>query len=808
MKSNHTEPRARKLTLALRAALATLAAASMLPAAMADDAVQALTQPTNTIDIGGIYVQHASDLFGQYNGLENSGASLLGDFSLRGGNAYGQQPGTKTWNVDGANLGTTSRSLGAGMADQGTWSLGLSFDQLRNYGGDSLTTNPGSFQTPLLGAPGSDVFTLPSNFGKVSTTGVGTQAITPNSSQAPFFHTDHLYTERDTTRLDASHKLNDNLNVTFNWTSIHETGSILASAVTDSLTGATFTGTNSSIGGQKNLGLPYPTDYQTNNFNLALNWSGQQGFFTGAFFGSIFHDDYNSVWYANPYSTTAATGAAANSAYPMNAQSTPPSNTDNELRLSGGWHFTPETQLVGGYTYGRNTQNMAFGGYEPLEIGTSMTNMGLPLPENSLNGLVINQHANWSLTNRASRDLTLSAGMIYSKRDNQTPVELFQFQAPDSGPSGDWFSLYNAPMSNSKLDTNVAADWRFASSQRLHVSAQDEKIERWCDSSVLNGLTVEGATGTGTSQGCAAVPESREDTVAAEYFLRHGDNLNFHTGVSYANRTATLNQYYYNPITAATSDESDKAGWVAFFDASRKEEKLKLGASWMPTSAFTLSLDGSFANDQYDASTLGMQNGHNATINLEGDYQLSATATTTVYATWQSMTSANLSQGTVKGFTAPNNTFNWVTGMKDEALTFGATFRKSGLLADKLTLSADISYSLDTTSTNTSIGAGGAAAATAAEATACTATGTAGYGCGSVPDIKTGITRLDLNGTYQLNKKSSIKVGYLFARFSSTDYMFLAEQMGYTATGVLPWNEQNPSLTQNAMYIQYMYAFQ
>ena len=805
MEHRNSVLRARPLTVALRAALATLAVASVAPAAMADSALQALIQPTNTLGVGGIYLNKSSDLFGQYNGLENSGPTLLGDFSLRGGNGYGQQPGANTWFVQGNNLGTTSRSLSGGIANQGTWSLGLSFDQLRNYGGDSLTTNPGSFQTPLVGSPGGNVFTMPSAFGYISASGIGTQGLTADQQQ--FFHTDHLYVQRNTTQFDASHQLRMGWNVTFHWTNIRESGAILASAIVDSVTGATLTGNSSNLGGQKLLGVPYPTQYRTNNFTLALNWAGEKGFFTGAYYGSMFHDNYNGVWFANPYRNNVTTGAAPGSTYPLDVESLPPSNTDNEMQFSGGYHINPKTLLVGGYTYGRNTQNMSYA-YEPAQIGTGPTSLG-GLPVGSLDGLVVNQHANWSLTHQTTQDLTLSAGMIYSKRDNQTPSYLYNFEAPDSGPSTDWFSIYNVPMSNSHLQTRAAADWRFLPHQRLHLGLQNEKIERWCDSSAyLSDQMVAADGNTYSPTGCAAVPESKENTAKLDYFLHPGDTINLRAGLKYADRKATLNPYYYNPITAVSSGENDKPGWVAFFDASRKQEQAHFGATWMPTSALNLSLDGSFGNDQYGDSTLGRQNGHDATVDLQTDYQFAGNSTASAYATWQHRTTGTLSAGSqrvVVGGTRVSYPFDWITNLKDQAVTLGASYKQRGLMDNKLTLGADVSYSVDTTTYSTAVQPGVNAATVIG---VCSSPSTAGYTCGTVPDIKTKITRLTLTGTYQLDKKSKVEMGYLFARFDTNDYMYLAQTMGYTPTAVLPWNEQNPSVSVSAIYAEYIYSFQ
>ena len=61
------------------------------------------------------------------------------------------------WKLNGANLGTTSRSLDGSVSDQGKWKLNLGYDELRHNITDT-------FQTPLQGNPGGNNFTLPARF--------------------------------------------------------------------------------------------------------------------------------------------------------------------------------------------------------------------------------------------------------------------------------------------------------------------------------------------------------------------------------------------------------------------------------------------------------------------------------------------------------------------------------------------------------------------------------------------------------------------------------------------------------------------
>ena len=65
-----------------------------------------------------------------------------------------------------------------------------------------------------------------------------------------------------------------------------------------------------------------------------------------------------------------ATSTAAPGIYQTGTLSTAPDNQLHQLNLAGGYSFTSATKLVGGLSYGRNTQNESFLTGMP-EIGCS-----------------------------------------------------------------------------------------------------------------------------------------------------------------------------------------------------------------------------------------------------------------------------------------------------------------------------------------------------------------------------------------------------------------------------------------------------
>ena len=249
--------------------------------AMADDEeIKALTQPQSTVQVEVIGVDQNSAKFGEYNGLYGhpSGAYPNGALNVRGGSAYtnNEQGETTRWSVTGDNLGLTSRSANASIADQGSWNFGVNFDQLQHN-----ITN--SYNTPYQGTMGGNSFVLPSNL--QNTNIVDSASKIPGNLGAMT-----ISTTRYNTTVSGAAIVDKNLNFTFEYNNLIQTGAKL-----QAFSGATIpTGASSGNGSAISI-LPNPTNYTTDTVNLAANWKNDNAHFTASYFGSFFNDGYNGV---------------------------------------------------------------------------------------------------------------------------------------------------------------------------------------------------------------------------------------------------------------------------------------------------------------------------------------------------------------------------------------------------------------------------------------------------------------------------------------------------------------------------------
>ena len=789
MKARNEEMKVNILALAVRCAL--LATVAIPLGAYADDEADALKRPTNTVDFGSLYSSQSSAKFGEYNGLNTEGAYGLGGFDIRGGNGYDQSKDSALrWKLGGANLGTTSRSLDGSVSDQGKWKLNLNYDELQHNITDT-------YQTPLQGSPGGNNFTLPANFGAINgrTTPApslpGTRDL--NSTQLGAFQTEQEHTTRRNGSFGTSYTFSPQLSAQLDYNHLDQSGAKLIG--TGSQGGINLTGGSSGRGEAVNI-IMNPTNYQTDNVNTALNWIGGKAHLTAGYYGSFFHDDYNSLSWQNAV-TTAASGCSGTNCYVNNTMSTAPSNTLHQANLNGGYDFSSTTKLAGGFSYGYNTQNNS---YAPTSIPQVNGNTPNPynmmqangLPSSSLNGVVQTTHGDLKLTNQSIKDLTLSTGFKFNERDNRTNSEIYKYMQI----AGDPYSGVNTPYSNRKTQIEAVASYRLTKAQNLALAYDHEKINRWC-----NGV-VGGAQ-------CIASPGSDEDKIGLTYRLKALEDVNFNAGYTYANRRANFSNYLANSGDYALLGQNANHGvfnggnyldYVAYPYANRNQNLGKAGVNWQVTQKLDLGLNGRYTYDQYDA-TLGVQNGQSAGVNVDATYSYAENSSISGYWSWQNgqrnLTSGATGNGTAaftpSQITAPKNI--WTNKLVDNGNTFGLLARHSGLLNGKLEIIGDASYALNATSYSTQVPYNPACGSTTV------------LTCGTLPDINNNLLSLKLTGNYKVLKNGKVALTYLYQKLNSTDYFYNGQQLGYTPNSLMPTNLQPQNYTVNVVALTYSYAF-
>ena len=811
MKINNGKMRVSLLALAVQGALLAMCA---MPAHADDEEAAALKNPTNTLEIGASSIwrstgtlgaydgQQGSAKFGEYNGLNKSGGTAVGNFSVRGGDAYGDSNGTRRWAISGSDLGTTSRAVGASVGNQGSWSVGIGYDELRHNLWDT-------YKTPYVGSMGGNSFTLPASLlpPVISTVAAGTTPVGTDRASAiaainAASNQVDVYTTRKNGSLSAGVNLNAQWDVKFDFNHLEQSGAKLMSFGSMSAGGA------GNPQGEAISILPNPTNYKTDTLNLALNWKGEQAHVTTSYFGSFFHEGYDRV----NFQTFAVNNAAGTSQ--IQTMSTMPSNNFHQLNVSGGYDFTSATKLTGGLSYGRNTQNDAY--------VTDAYSMMAAVPQASLNGLVNTTHADLKLTNQTTNDLVLSAGVKYDERRDKTASNFYKFNALD-GAANHVATFANTPLSLRKTQWELAGDYRLSSDQHVRLAYNREDIRRWCDQYAVSVGIAAGASGyypAGTN--CVVATGSYDNKLSATYKVRASEDVNLNVGYSFSKRVTTSDP---NAITSRIGtngnvnllappliwglNSGDFRGFYPVFDASRKEQMLKAGANWQATEKLSLALGGKYTDDKYD-SLYGVQNGNSWSVNLDATYGYSEYGSITAYMTQQhrqrnmtdlyrSPTSAN-SAATATALNIPPGA-TWTDQQKDDDTTIGLGARQNGLMASRLELGEDLTYTSGKTGYTTQFNY---AAATTGGLTCASPQFLT---CGSLPEVNNHVVQFKLSGKYKLDKNSKIAVGYIYQHMKSTDYYYNGLQAGYTPSALMPTNQQSPNYTVNFVTASYLYNF-
>lgn len=750
------------LTAAVQGAL--LAMATTVANAQ-DDTVAALTTPDNSIEVGVMGTDKDSNKFGEYTGLRKSGAEFIGNFSVRGGD-YGSETGIRRWSVYGTNLGLTSRELGGSISDQGKWSLGVNYDELQH----NTTTG---YQTPYNGSMGGNSFTLPAGFAAINTgTGQpGTTSLT--AAQLSSFHTLDVHNTRKNTTLSGGYSFDSHWRITLDYNNLDQSGAKLMAFSSDANLGVT---------GERIAILPNPTNYTTDSVNLAVDWTSDKAHLTGAYYGSFFRDHYDRVnW------TTFSGGLVTDT------MSTAPSNDFHQFSLAGGYRLSPATKLAGGLSYGRNTQNSSY-----VAPAADL----ISIPQSSLNGKVITTHGDFKLTNQTTRDLKLSAGLIYNKRDNQTQSNVYNYR----NIGATIYDLPNTPYSHDKTQLELAGDYRLGSRNSIRLAYDHDNMKRWCNS---YGITVDYPAGTS----CLVDTRTKEDKYSLTYKLRAAEAVDFSAGYIYSDRKTDydtnarvaldslrggtiLNPYVVGTVPGLNG--GDYLGFHPIFDASRKQNLVKGRLDWQASQALSFGIDGRYAKDNYADSAFGPQDGKSWNLGLDATYTYSENGSVFAYVT------QDYRDRYIKHVNRSNTTTNayiWGDRLKDEGISYGLGFKQGGMLGGKVDLKGDLTFSDDKSNYSSDF------ISTWGTTTATTCSAATTLTCGSAPDIRNKLTQFKLTGTYKVDKKSSVRLAYIYQKLSSTDYFYNAYQYPYTATSVMPTNQQSGSYTVNAVAASYIYSF-
>jgi MtrB/PioB family decaheme-associated outer membrane protein len=719
-----------------------------------DDEIRELITPTSTVEIGAGWVSDDSFKFGDYTGLNRSGAHLIGNVELN--RRFNDGPGYFMLNA--RDLGLNSRSLNIETGEQGNYGLRLSYDEIPKLFSDSYQT--------LFTNPGNTNLTLPADFVR----GANTAAMpTLNASMRPF----SVASKRESLGLGFGKQLPKGWDVDLRVKREHKDGNRFTAAVV-----------GNSGGNPRATIVPEPVNYTTDEIEALARYTDKQLQLQFGYYGSFFRNQNSSLTWANPFASSVWVSPATPgvTAYDNGSLSLPPDNQFHQVSASAGYTLTKDTRLSGSFALGRMLQNDAF---LPYTVNPALAATATPLPRSSLDGRIDTTHLDMKIASKLMPKLNFHALYRYDERDNKTPQAQYAYIGGDSqsqAAAGLGKVRTNLPGSSTKQQIDAEFDYHYSTSTTFKLGYDYEWAKK----------TFE------------AIKDEREHTIKADVHQHFNDMVSGGFGYAYSDRKTSEYDasapfiagfspaYVTSQINAALPLNGlwdNVPAQKKFFMAPRKRDKVKAFLNVTPTESIDLHMDVDYKDDDYHASQYGLQRATGWAVNLDASFRatdaLSGHVFTSVdrYSTGQRSIALGGNRANVS-----NPDLDWTAGIVDRTVSFGAGVRYAP--ARKYELGGDV------------VRANSTGSVTVWTAPTLAATNPAL----PLPDLKTSLRRVDLFGTYKLQKDVSIKVKYIFERFSSADWA-IDQVAPATMANVIGTNEVSPNYNVHFVGVSLAYQF-
>jgi MtrB/PioB family decaheme-associated outer membrane protein len=552
-------------------------------------------------------VSDDSARFGDYTGLDDDGLYANADAELM----Y-RADGGYAVSVDARNLGLDSRSIALRAGRQGSWVVDLNWDEIPRRLDDTGRT--------IYSGLGSSSLTLPSGWVRGDFT---TEMTALEESLRDFT----LGWDRETLGLGLEYVQSARLRYEVDWSYQTKQGR--------GLTWGNFIGTAED--------LAKPLDYETNQVDAAVIYTGDNWHIRASYYGSFFSNKDTALTWENPF-TGPDRGRSAMA----------PDNSYHQGQVSGAYRFAAwDSVLNASYAMGRMEQNDAL---LPYTINPMLPS--LALPRESFDGEVDTTHANLRLTSRPTDRLRLMGEYRYSERDNKSgQYEWTPVQAD---------SLVGVPFVNPAYgfeDTDFTALAEYRLSQML----QGTVGYRW----------------KRRERDYQEVDRNEEDIYFARLRFRPISALALSGKVETSSRDAS--NYQAIPTIGPGTEQNPLLR--KYYLADRDRDLVQVQADFTPAPRGSISLRYERAKDDYDESLVGLVSADYDQFSAEGNLQLWKSMVGTAYFSRDNYESRTVGAGS---FATPNTAPpNWDGRSDDRHDVYGVALNWPGLMEGKLDLRAD-----------------------------------------------------------------------------------------------------------------------
>jgi len=789
-------------------AVAVLAAIGQARA-QATDAATELSTPESSVSVGvGSASGDSKDRaqFGVFNGMRENSEYLLFDL-----NYVTRDNATGAWTtLKGRNLGLDNRELSGGMQKQGDWKFFGEYNQITRHSPFTVNTgmrDAGSTKpvVVVLTAPGTGS-DLDFKTERKALSGGVEKWLSPSL------------------KFEASFK-NETKEGTRLWGRGYDCAAyVCGTSTTTALNQANFL--KNAI-----LMMPEPIDSTIRQLEARLNFHDEKLNLSAGYYGNIYTNSPGNISPIVPNSLYGGNGTLVGALYPavganiipgggtslQNVLQLPmslqPDSQAHQFSLSGNYAFTPTTRATFKYAYTHAFQDKSFD-----SMGLAA---GAPGGVSSLEGRVDNVAAQFGMTSRPIKDLSLLANVSYLRREDKTPNELYNVEAKPVFPATTPASYTNINqvgvpgavwnnnhVSNTNLNSKLEASYRLPYGIRATGGVDYKYIERLVPESRVE----EALAGLGPLR-------ENNSEIGYRFELRRSmsETLNGSIGFSTSKRTGSdwtnlstldptslpvpsaLNTYLINtycggnpcygqvlPAYAILGLNANTPFPMSMADVQR--DKWKVTADWTPFERFNVQLmaeDGKDKNKTEVDPVAGGKGWRDSGVSFFGidvSYVLSDTWKLSGYA----------SQGDQTNHI--NHSTGYMADLKNRSEAIGLAL--TGRATSRLQVGANLTYINDVNKYGVAANTGTAGdRLTGLTVTQPSATNLAQAAVG-LPDVTFRKTLVTAYGQYTLDKKSDIRLdvahqkskyndwvwGSADAPFVYADYTTVKQQVDQTVT--------------------------
>ncbi|QDF66654.1 MtrB/PioB family decaheme-associated outer membrane protein [Shewanella sp. SNU WT4] len=436
--------------------------------------------------------------------------------------------------------------------------------------------------------------------------------------------------------------------------------------------------------------LAEPVDYTTDTLAAGVNLAGDSWFSQLSYQGSMFSNNYAQLNFDNAFNPTFG-------AQTQGAMALDPDNQAHTVALTGQWRHS-DTIVNGRLYLGQMSQDQALvtSGY------------GYQLPTEAVDAKVDLTGATVKVVQKLSSQVRMQASYDYYDRDNQTDVDAWT-QISINDVNGK--VSYNTPYDYTNQQLKLALDYRISRGMKLDGGYDFKRQERDYEDRETTD----------------------ESTLWTRFSLSSFEQWNFSVKGSFGLHEGSRYQ-------ASTLTSSENNALLRKFNlADRKRSQIQAQASYAPTDSLSFDLSARYALDDYDHTQIGLTETQDYSTDIGANYLITDDISVNAFYGYQQI---NSKQNGSSNFNAPT----WSSQIDDTFHFAGAGIAYNNLMADKLALGLDYSYSDSQGDTQVTQGV------------------TGNYG-----DFFAKSHNVNLYATYQVSQQASVRMDYMYERYQDND---------------------------------------